>query len=84
MVQGVRKRTEMTNQECNREFQEVKPSPSRIAFTVKEFCHAIGLGKTTVTALIKDGSLLSFRVRGRRLIPASECTAFLERMAQNK
>ena len=75
------KRLPPTKQESSTEGNEAKSNPMRIALTVMEFCQAIGLGKTTVTALIKDGTLHSFRVRGRRLIPATECTDFLNRMS---
>ena len=44
--------------------------PERKAFSVNEFCRATSLGRTTVYALLKNGSLPSALIGGRRLIPA--------------
>ena len=81
MAKNVGKRLQVTNPGLGEDPAGVKLNQMRIAFTVQEFCLAIGLGKTTVNALIRDGSLRSFRVRGRRLIPATEYVDFPNRMS---
>jgi len=40
------------------------------AFSIKEFCTAFAVGRTTVHALIKRGAIDSFKVGRRRLISA--------------
>lgn len=43
-----------------------------VSYTVKDFCTATGLGKTTVYERIRTGEIKSLVLFGRRLIPASE------------
>lgn len=81
MAKVGQKRSEVTTPEFNSDLVIVNQQTNRIALTVQEFCRAIGLGKTTVNALIKDGTLRSFRVRGRRLIPTAEFVDFPNRMS---
>lgn len=53
----------------------------RAALSVTEFCRAAGIGRTTAYAEIKSGRLHSVTCGARRLIPVSELTAWLERLA---
>ena len=43
-----------------------------LSYRVNDFCKAVGIGRTSVYALIKDGRLRAVRIAGRTLIPASE------------
>jgi excisionase family DNA binding protein len=52
-------------------------APTRRAFSVKEFCQAFGLSRSTAYNLMADGTLRSVRVAGRRLIPADSAEALL-------
>ena len=45
-------------------------APIRRAYSVKDFCRAYSLSRSTTYKLIKDGRLRSVTVMGRRLIPA--------------
>jgi excisionase family DNA binding protein len=47
------------------------------AYTVREFCKAYGIGRSTTYNLIAENKLRSVRVAGRRLIPADAAEALL-------
>jgi len=53
----------------------------RLAVRVEEAAEMLGLGRSTVFELLKDGSLASIKVGKRRLIPIQEITAFIGRCA---
>lgn len=53
----------------------------KIGLSVDETCKGLGVGRTTVYALLKSGELESVKVGRRRLIPASSPRAYLERLA---
>lgn len=48
------------------------------AYSVKDFCKAYGVSRSTVYNLIADGTLRSIRIRGRRLISADDAEALLQ------
>ena len=48
------------------------------AYRIREFCNATSLGKTKVFAMLKNGTIASVKVGGRRLIPATEVDRLLE------
>jgi excisionase family DNA binding protein len=52
-----------------------------LALSVADAAKAVGLGRGTLYANIKDGSLKSIKVGSRRLITVEELTAFLGRLA---
>lgn len=52
-----------------------------ITATVEQFKALSGLGKTTIFELIKDGSLRSVRLMGRRLIIVASYREFLDQLA---
>lgn len=43
-----------------------------LAYRVKTFCKSVGLGKTKLYELIRDGKIKTVVIGGRRLIPAEE------------
>ena len=43
----------------------------KLAYSIKEACHASSLSRTTIYALIGEGRLVARRVGGRRVIPAA-------------
>jgi excisionase family DNA binding protein len=49
-----------------------------LAYRVPEFCKAIGLGRTSVYALINDGTLDSIKIGKCRLIPRKAALALLD------
>jgi excisionase family DNA binding protein len=51
---------------------------------VEEAAEMLGLGRSTVFELLKDGSLASIKVGKRRLIPIHEIAAFIGRLASPK
>ncbi len=52
-------------------------TPAKLAFTVDEAAAASGIGRSSLYAKIRDGSLQSRVVCGRRLIMADDLRAFL-------
>jgi len=49
-----------------------------LAYRVDEFCRVVGLGRTTVYALIAQGKLASVKIGNRRLISRAAALALLE------
>lgn len=52
-------------------------SQPKLAFSIREACTAISLGKTTLYTHIKSGRLKAIRVGGRTLIPAESLHTLL-------
>ena len=50
-----------------------------LAYRIEDAAFVLGIGRTLVYQLIKDGHLAVFKVGRRSLIKASELDAFLER-----
>lgn len=55
----------------------MSPSPSKLAFSIAEACHATSLGRTTLYSHIKHGRLKAVRVGSRTVIPAESLQALL-------
>lgn len=53
--------------------------PHPLAYCVEDAAKALGLGRTFVFNLIKDGELAAVRVGRRTLVTVKECEAFLVR-----
>jgi excisionase family DNA binding protein len=49
----------------------------RLAYTVKQAKDAIGLSRSKLYQMMKEGTLHSLKVAGRRLIPAEDLHALL-------
>jgi excisionase family DNA binding protein len=47
------------------------------AYRIDDFCRAYGIGRTTVYALLKNGTLRSIKIGRRRLITADSAEALL-------
>ena len=50
-----------------------------LAYSVEEAAGMLGVGKTCIFFLIKEGQIKSVKIGRRRVIPASELASFLER-----
>jgi excisionase family DNA binding protein len=46
--------------------------PNRLAFRVKPFCEAVGIGRTKFYELVRNGKIKTVVIGGRRLVPAAE------------
>ena len=57
--------------------------PPKLAYSIKDACAALSLGKTKIFALIKVGQLPVVRVGGRTLVPATSLQALLEGESTN-
>ncbi len=58
------------------------PNPlPKLAYSVAEVCHLLGLGRTGVFKEIRERRLRAVKAGRRTLIPASEVQAWLDRLA---
>lgn len=55
---------------------EMNSSVPKICYRINEACHALGIGRTTLYALVRDGKLRLIRIGGRSLVPRSELERF--------
>ena len=68
--------------------QSIAPTPikltlsSKLAYSIREACAVLSLGKTTIFSLIKDGKIRAVRIGGRTLIPAESLRALLDGEAE--
>ena len=60
---------ESISQDVGSDFQNFE---RKSALSVKEFCRAIGIGRTNFYALIKRKELNTIKLGGRRMVPFSE------------
>jgi len=56
--------------------EPVRPNEP-LAYRVNEFCRIVGLGRTTVYALIAAGKLATIKIGGRRLITREAALALI-------
>ncbi len=53
-------------------------NPAPLSYTVQTFSKIIGISRPSLYRMMAAGELRSVRVRGRRLIPASEARRLLK------
>lgn len=51
--------------------------PSPVAYNIKDFCQAMGIGRSSTYILISQRKLKTIKIAGRTLIPASEAARLL-------
>ena len=54
------------------------PQEDRLAYTIRDVCRILGLGRNKVSELIHGGRLRSVRVGTRHIIPRSSLERFLD------
>lgn len=54
-------------------------APSKLAYSIREACAALSLGRTKLYALIAEGELEAVRIGGRTVIPAGSMIELLAR-----
>jgi excisionase family DNA binding protein len=52
-------------------------TPSVLAYRIADACRVLGIGRTSLYALIADGLIEARHCRGRTLVPAASLSAFL-------
>jgi len=57
--------------------EPVRPNNEPLAYRVNDFCRVVGLGRTSVYALMAEGKLATVKVGNRRLIPREAALALL-------
>jgi len=53
--------------------------PAPLAYSVEEAAAMLGVGRTCIFFLIKEGQIKSVKIGRRRVVPATELASFLER-----
>lgn len=53
-----------------------------ISYRINDFAKAVGLSRTSIYELIKDGKLKPVKIAGRTLIPSSEAQRLITEAAQ--
>ena len=53
---------------------------TKAAFSIKEFCESVSIGRTTCYGEIKHGRLKTIKIGRRTLVLASEVQAWLRRL----
>lgn len=56
-------------------------SVERLAYRINDACKAIGIGRSKLYSLNREGKLKIVKLGGRSVVPASEVRALLEREA---
>lgn len=84
MNKKARKNCHEVNKVLKKDVLPIGQTMARILISVSEWCQITGFGRTLANKLLRDGSLHSIKVRGRRLILASECVEFPRRMSDDK
>jgi excisionase family DNA binding protein len=49
----------------------------KLAYRVPEACHLLGIGRTSLYELVRDGKLKLVKIAGRTLVPHSELNRLL-------
>lgn len=62
--------------------KKYEPNPDRLTYSIEQAARALGVGRSLVFTLLKEGQLKSIRVGKRRLVLATELQAFLDRQQQ--
>ena len=57
-----------------------KPEPHPLAYCVEDVARALGIGRTYVFHLIKEGKLRAVKIGRRTVVPVLEVEAFLARI----
>ncbi len=58
--------------------QPTSSTPKKMAYRIDEACYVLGIGRTSLYALVKSGRLKLIKIAGRSLVPGSE----LERLTR--
>ena len=62
-------------------YPPAEPRHEPLAYRVEDACRVIGIGRTSLYALIGAGTLTPIRVAGRTLIPADQLRALINAAA---
>lgn len=61
----------------------MKEKPERLAYRIDEACASIGIGRSSLYNMIRDGRLKSVKIAGRTLIPRCEIERLLSGVADD-
>ena len=61
----------------------MKEMPERLAYRVDEACASIGIGRSSLYNMIRDGRVKSVKIAGRTLILRSEIERLLREVAND-
>ena len=58
-----------------------QPATPRLMLTVEQAAEALGIGRTTMFALVKSGQIQSIRIGRLRRVPADAIDTYAQRLA---
>lgn len=61
----------------------MKEKPERLAYCINEACASIGIGRSSLYNMIRDGRIKSVKIAGRTLILRSEIERLLSEVAND-
>lgn len=61
-----------------------QPNPPRLMLTVEQAAEALGIGRTTMFALIKAGEIQAVRIGRLRRVPADAIEAHVQRLTDEQ
>lgn len=61
----------------------MKEKPERLAYRINEACASIGVGRSSLYNMIRDGRVKSVKIAGRTLILRSEIERLLSEVASD-
>jgi excisionase family DNA binding protein len=70
----------LTEQDHTPAIPEPRPAPERVLLTVEEAAEQLGIGRTTMFALIRDGAVESVQIGRLRRVPAAAIQAYAARL----
>lgn len=60
----------------------IEHSPGKLAYPVREFCHAIGFGMSKFYGLVRDGEIKVVKCGKRTLVTVEEAQRFVASLSE--
>jgi excisionase family DNA binding protein len=70
----------LTEQGSTPAIPEPRPAPDRVLLTVEEAAEQLGIGRTTMFALIREGAVESVQIGRLRRVPVTAVQAYAARL----
>jgi excisionase family DNA binding protein len=70
----------LTEQDSTPAIPEPRPAPERVLLTVEEAAEQLGIGRTTMFALIREGAVESVQIGRLRRVPVTAVQAYAARL----
>ena len=70
----------LTEQDHTPAIPQPRPAPERVLLTVEEAAEQLGIGRTTMFALIREGAIESVQIGRLRRVPVTAVQAYAARL----